>query len=561
MLVVELDQEAVLFEYATPSWKQVGRVPIGGVGLDQDYGLAIDARPDGIYRYQTRPGFERCDGAPAYLFAEGWNGTKFQRLAKIPTGVPDNAPVIAARVDHGDRGPTPLLYQARFASHEPGASDAGALGIPTELDDGKPRDVWREELAASAGEGQFFTFEPRVATAQASELRIVPGNPTSASTMKAFNRPHRIAIVSAQGAWQIELPDAAADSLGTAYVVDLPTPIAGCVTVVIESTYGSVRAARPRSQSSRCSRTASVRAAARQRSRTRSRPATMASRPRREHSRGAARPASRRSMASSRRHDPPARGAARRRAASRRTIRPPVRSSRTRSRRAGSTIRSCTRRSQHSAHSATPASYWRWSPAICRSTPRSPRCARSPRTGDQLVELAGGGPREVRHAVIELLTGIAMATLAHGVETDLSARSRRRSVARDHAPRARQSRRPTRRARRDDRRARRHHRLRAPLSLDRRDRDDRRCGRTRRARQAARDVARGIAARRLRADRRARDRRQPASRSARADARARARRRSGCPARGAPRARELPTPAWRARGTRPMVPMASIARS
>ena len=111
--------------------------------------------------------------------------------------------------------------------------------IPRELDDGRLDTLWHEELAASTGEGQFFTFEPRATNALARQLRIVPGNPASPATIRSFNRPHKIAVVAAHDAWRIELPDAANEPLGAAYVVDLPKPVAGCVTVILESTYGA----------------------------------------------------------------------------------------------------------------------------------------------------------------------------------------------------------------------------------------------------------------------------------------------------------------------------------
>ena len=34
--------------------------------------------PDAIYRYQTRGDIRRCDGKPAYLFAEKFDGTRFR---------------------------------------------------------------------------------------------------------------------------------------------------------------------------------------------------------------------------------------------------------------------------------------------------------------------------------------------------------------------------------------------------------------------------------------------------------------------------------------------------
>ena len=223
-------RQAVLLELAGGTWREAIRFPLGGVGLDADYGVEVDATPDGIYRFQTRPGLHRCDGKPAYLFAEGFDGTRFRKLTKVPTGVPELAPVIAAKADPSAVVP-PVLYRARTASHQVGAGDAGGLGTPTELDDGKADTLWREELSASAGEGQFFTFETRIPSAKAKQLRIVAGG-------KPTNRPHQLGVVTAQGAWRIELPDAANDPAGTAYLADLPEAITGCVTVVVESTYG-----------------------------------------------------------------------------------------------------------------------------------------------------------------------------------------------------------------------------------------------------------------------------------------------------------------------------------
>src|SRR5262249_14789526 len=81
------------------------------------------------------------------------------------------------------------------------------------------------------GEGQFFTFEPRLAAAKAAQLRILPAG-------AKFNRPRRLGVVAAHGAWHIELPDGANDRAGTAYGADLPAAVGGCVPVILESTYG-----------------------------------------------------------------------------------------------------------------------------------------------------------------------------------------------------------------------------------------------------------------------------------------------------------------------------------
>ncbi|MBV8759378.1 MAG: HEAT repeat domain-containing protein [Deltaproteobacteria bacterium] len=222
-VVVATADTAIIVEKTGGAWKERAREPIGGVGADADYGVDIAAMPYGLVRFQTRQGYRRCDGKPALLFAELWDGAKFRRLSALPTDVADSAPVIAAHPDPA-AAPAPIVYQARVASTQPGATDAGALSIPTELTDGSAATAWHEELANSDGTGQFFTFEPRAATAKAAQLRIVAG---------AGNRLHRVAIVSSSGAWHVELPDSKEP-----LVADLPAPVAGCVTAVIESTYG-----------------------------------------------------------------------------------------------------------------------------------------------------------------------------------------------------------------------------------------------------------------------------------------------------------------------------------
>ena len=225
-LVIDLGREAVIL--AGEPWREVARVPVGGVGLDQDFGYAVSATPNGIYRYQTRADIHRCDGKPAYLFAEGFDGTAFRRLAKLPLEL--DAPVaLVAKPDVGATA-APVIFRARAAPLQAGVTDAGGLGIPGELDDGDVATVWHEELAASAGEGQFFTFEARVGDARARELRIVTAGPAG----KPYDRPRELAIVAASGAWITEIPDS-----GAAFVVELPAAVAGCVTVVLVSSHGA----------------------------------------------------------------------------------------------------------------------------------------------------------------------------------------------------------------------------------------------------------------------------------------------------------------------------------
>lgn len=243
-------REAVILD-PRPTWRELTRFPLGGVGLDNDeYSVEVDATPTGVYRYQSRWEVRRCDGKPSYLFLEKFDGATFRPVPIPPSNLPPSLPPLTARLESPTAppspssspsppaSPVPLLYQAKSASYQPGAQDAGGLSVPRELDDGRADTGWREDLPASAGEGQFFTFQPRVEGARAQQIRIIPGDPTSPAAMRASNRPRQLAIVSAQGAFRVELPDAASDPLGAAYAIDLPQPLPGCLTVILESTYG-----------------------------------------------------------------------------------------------------------------------------------------------------------------------------------------------------------------------------------------------------------------------------------------------------------------------------------
>lgn len=206
------------------SWTTVLDEPTGPVPPDGDYSVAIGLGPNGLYRYQIRPGFQRCDGKPGFLYAEGWSSKKWRRLSKLPTQIDDKAPVIAAKPDPG-AGALPLEWQLRGVSYEPGAANVSELALPAELYDGKSATTWHEDLSSSA-EGQFFTITSRAPHAKATQIRIQSGG-------KGMDRAKRIAIVGAARAWHVDLADSDA-----AQLIDLPEPLEGCVTIVIEDAYG-----------------------------------------------------------------------------------------------------------------------------------------------------------------------------------------------------------------------------------------------------------------------------------------------------------------------------------
>ncbi|HEX4450167.1 MAG TPA: HEAT repeat domain-containing protein [Kofleriaceae bacterium] len=220
ILVTVDHREAIGFE-KHGAWKQVFRLPIGPANEDGDYGIAVALLPSGIHRYQTRPGLHRCDGKPALFFAEGWNGTKFVRLASVATELDPDASTIAA-TPGATASPPPLLFHASIASREPGAGDVASLIVPSELDDGDPATAW---LDAGNAVGQFFTFDARIA-AKASELVVIAASKGKPAA------PTELAIVGTNRSFRVTLPALAP---GAAATIELPQPIGDCVSVVIDS--------------------------------------------------------------------------------------------------------------------------------------------------------------------------------------------------------------------------------------------------------------------------------------------------------------------------------------
>jgi hypothetical protein len=205
---------------------------LGPVGLDGEYSQGLEANPTGVLRFQARPGVARCDRKPAYLFAEQFDGKDFVKAKRVPVNLDPAAPGLVAKPDPDPATP-PIGFHAKWASSQRGAANAGELARPTEIDDGKPGTVWH---FASDGEGEFVTFSDSAKHA-AVQLRILPGDQRSPEALRRAARPQRLAIVTEQGVWRVDLPDAAKDPLGTAYVVDLPIGITRCATVVVASSY------------------------------------------------------------------------------------------------------------------------------------------------------------------------------------------------------------------------------------------------------------------------------------------------------------------------------------
>ncbi|MBP9207336.1 MAG: hypothetical protein KBG28_25425 [Kofleriaceae bacterium] len=196
--------------------------PIGPVGADGEYAVAIEPTPRGLVRYQTRADVARCDGATPWLYPEGWDAGR-ARFAPIKgdPAVPAAAPTVVARVVPAPTAPG-AWFRAGPASSQAGALDAGALVVPRELGDADTSTVWRP---AGSGRGAFITFRAAGATARAVAVTLATG--------PGLARPRRLAVVGAGDAAWIELP-----ATGASFVAELPRPIAGCVSVVVDGGVG-----------------------------------------------------------------------------------------------------------------------------------------------------------------------------------------------------------------------------------------------------------------------------------------------------------------------------------
>lgn len=228
--------EGLVVRWTKGALAEVWRGEVGPVGRDGDYEIRIDATAKGLIRSQRRSGVVRCDGKPARLFSEGWDEANGEfRPIKADVSVDDSAPVLtASRTPPANEALISAVFRAAAGSTEAGAGDASQLGTPHELDDGDPATVWREDRGGD-GRGEFVTYRARRG-AKVKALRIVPGDGRSAKDMMKSNRLARFAVVTADRAYWIEVPDgkpkADADAALPWWIV-FDEPIAAeCVTVV-----------------------------------------------------------------------------------------------------------------------------------------------------------------------------------------------------------------------------------------------------------------------------------------------------------------------------------------
>jgi hypothetical protein len=216
--------EGLALEVKGGALRLLWRGAVGPVGVDGDYRIELAATAHGVIRHQSRPDVRRCDGGPAMLFAEGWDdaGKKFRPI-RLAADIAPASPVLAAVRVAATVPPRPVGFVPHAASSMPGASNAGALTAPRELDDGDAASAWREDRGGD-GRGEFVTYRAAIRGQSARALWIAP------APDPALNRPIRLAVIGAARAYWVQVPD---EAPGGAYRVDLPDPLGDCVTVMI----------------------------------------------------------------------------------------------------------------------------------------------------------------------------------------------------------------------------------------------------------------------------------------------------------------------------------------
>lgn len=236
--------EAMVLAWRNGALEEIWRGIVAARGIDVEQNENVELGPHGLLKFQGRPGVERCDGAPAYLFLEkyDWKQRRFRAVAgNLPRVDPRAERMTATRAApaHATTAP-PTVYRRVVASSQANAGSAADLTAPSELIDGDPATAWREG-APGDGRGEFITVRSAMPDATVAAVRIVPGDASSSAAFGRSNRLREVAFLLGSHAVWVDFPkDPAKDGANVSepYWVTFDPPLpAQCVSVIVSRVY------------------------------------------------------------------------------------------------------------------------------------------------------------------------------------------------------------------------------------------------------------------------------------------------------------------------------------
>lgn len=236
--------EAMVLAWRNGALEELWRGIVSARGIDIEQNEDVAVGPQGLLKFQGRPGVERCDGAPAYLFLQkyDWSQRRFRTVAgNLPRVDPKAPRVTATRTApaHASADP-PTVYRRVVASSQANAASAADLTAPRELLDGDTATAWREG-APGDGRGEFITIRSAMPETAVAAVKIVPGDASSGAAFGRSNRLREIALLLGSRAVWVDFPkDPAKDGASFAepfWITFDPPILAQCVSVIVNRVY------------------------------------------------------------------------------------------------------------------------------------------------------------------------------------------------------------------------------------------------------------------------------------------------------------------------------------
>lgn len=199
-----------------------GPIYLGRTGPVGDGERSERLRVDGagVVRWQTSPGFSRCDGNDL-LFPERWDFAQ-RRFRPVLVDVPTGRPLAASRRPPAGLDTAPLgLFRFEAESTDGGSERrADRLGAPRELDDGQAATSWSAG-AGGAARGAWATARTQVPEARVRAIKVLGGEaaPRSLRLILGPSSDQHYTVKLASGATWVALPT--------------PEPTA-CLSVVVD---------------------------------------------------------------------------------------------------------------------------------------------------------------------------------------------------------------------------------------------------------------------------------------------------------------------------------------